>query len=68
MEYFQVMLAEMPSEKGALGKVKQLCAHFTHGLPGGANFRQQVFHSQSVTELTDRINEYFTSVQLQLTA
>ena len=68
MEYFKVMLDEMPSEKGALGKVKQLCAQFTHGLPGGAIFREQVFHSESVAELTDRINRYFSSVELQLTA
>jgi tRNA-dihydrouridine synthase B len=67
-EYFQVMLQEMPSEKGALGKVKQLCAQFTHGLPGGAIFREQVFHSQSVGELTDRINTYFSSVELHMTA
>lgn len=68
MDYFDVMLKEMPSEKGALGKVKQLCAQFTHGLPGGSAFRQQVFHSQSVVELTDKINNYFSAVELQLTA
>jgi tRNA-dihydrouridine synthase B len=67
-DYFQVMLQEMPSEKGALGKVKQLCAQFTHGLPGGAIFREQVFHSQTVAELTDRIDTYFSSVDLQMIA
>jgi tRNA-dihydrouridine synthase len=63
MDYFQVMLAEQPNERRAIGKVKQLCAQFTHGLPGGAIFREQVFHSQSVSELTDRINNYFSQLK-----
>lgn len=68
LDYFQVMLAEMSTEKSAIGKVKQLCGQFTHGLPGGAIFRNEVLHSQSVGELTDRINEYFSRESLQLTA
>ncbi|HNC45062.1 MAG TPA: tRNA-dihydrouridine synthase, partial [Acidobacteriota bacterium] len=58
--YFDVMLKELPSELAAMGKVKQLCGQFTKGLPGGAAFRQQVFHSQSRQELTDKIDFYFT--------
>lgn len=67
-DYFDVMMAEMPNEKAAMGKVKQLCAQFTHGLPGGAQFREQVFHSQSVPELMDRIDTYFSQTCLQMTA
>ncbi len=60
LEYFDLMLAECPTETAAMGKVKQLCAQFTKGLPGGAIFRTQVFHAQTRTELTERIIEYFT--------
>lgn len=66
-DYLQVMLEEMPTEKSALGKVKQLCGHFTRGLPGGATFRNQIFHSLTVDELTARINEYFSAVEPELT-
>jgi len=60
LEYFDLMLAECPTETAAMGKVKQLCAQFTKGLPGGAIFRTQVFHAQTRTELTERITDYFT--------
>lgn len=66
MDYLEVMLVEMGTEKSAIGKVKQLCGQFTRGLPGGAVFRNQVFHSNSVSELVDRINEYFTTVEPEL--
>ncbi|MBI4853344.1 MAG: tRNA dihydrouridine synthase DusB [Acidobacteria bacterium] len=65
IDYLDVMLKEMSTEKAALGKVKQLCGHFTRGLPGGAIFRNQIFHSNTVAELIDRINEYFTMIEPQ---
>lgn len=68
MDYFQVMLAEMSTQKAAMGRVKQLCAHFTHGLPGGSQFRQQIFHSLEVNQLTDIINEYFASLAVGVSA
>jgi nifR3 family TIM-barrel protein len=60
--YFDVMLRELPTETAAMGKVKQLCGQFTKGLPGGAIFRTEVFHSQSRSELTERIYAYFTTM------
>ncbi len=60
LEYFDLMLGECPTETAAMGKVKQLCAQFTKGLPGGAVFRTQVFHAQTRAELTDHIQAYFT--------
>lgn len=60
LKYFGVMLAECATETAAMGKVKQLCAQFTKGLPGGAIFRTQVFHSQAKDELSERIANYFT--------
>jgi tRNA-dihydrouridine synthase B len=68
MDYLAVMLAEMPSEKGAMGRVKQLAAQFTHGLPGGAVFREQIFHSQTLPEMTAILDDYFGTVALKTTA
>jgi hypothetical protein len=55
------MRDEMP-EKGLTGKLKQMCGYFTHGLAGGARLRERVFHSQTIQEIYDQIDEYFESM------
>jgi nifR3 family TIM-barrel protein len=62
LEYFELLRADMP-ELPAIGRMKQLAGQFTKGLPGGARFRQVIYHSHSVTEVLDRIGEYFETVQ-----
>ena len=37
-------------------------AAFTHGLAGGARLRERVFHSQTIVEIYDQIDEYFASM------
>jgi nifR3 family TIM-barrel protein len=59
--YYELMRDEMP-EKGLTGKLKQMCGYFTHGLPGGARLRERVFHSQTIQEIYDQIDEYFESM------
>jgi hypothetical protein len=49
-------------EFAAIGRMKQLAGQFTRGLAGGALFRQVIYHSHSVTEVLDRIEEYFETV------
>src|SRR5919202_3248720 len=61
IEYFDLLRADMP-EFAAIGRMKQLAGQFTKGLPGGARFRQVIYHSHSVTEVLDRIGEYFETV------
>ncbi|HZT58927.1 MAG TPA: tRNA dihydrouridine synthase DusB [Pyrinomonadaceae bacterium] len=61
IEYFDLLRAGMP-EFAAVGRMKQLAGQFTKGLPGGARFRQVIYHSHSVTEVLDRIGEYFETV------
>ena len=61
LEYFELLRADMP-EFAAVGRMKQLAGQFTKGLAGGARFRQVIYHSQSVTEVLDRIGEYFETV------
>ncbi|MGH9760297.1 MAG: tRNA dihydrouridine synthase DusB, partial [Blastocatellia bacterium] len=59
--YHELLRDEMP-EKALAGKLKQMCGYFTHGLEGGARLRERVFHSQTITEIYDLIDEYFASM------
>ena len=61
LEFFEMCLGEMP-EIVALGKMKQLAGQFTKGLPGGAAFRQTLYHSHSEQEILDNIEAYFTGL------
>jgi tRNA-dihydrouridine synthase B len=61
LEYFEMLREDMP-EIPAIGKMKQLAGQFTRGLPGGALFRTTIYHSHSVTEILDRITEYFEAM------
>jgi tRNA-dihydrouridine synthase B len=60
-EYFEMLRDDMP-ELAAIGKMKQLAGQFTRGLRGGASFRTSIYHSHSVTEILDRITEYFEAM------
>jgi tRNA-dihydrouridine synthase B len=62
LEYFEMLQDDMP-EMAAIGKMKQLAGQFTRGLSGGALFRTTIYHSHSVTEILDRISEYFEAIE-----
>jgi nifR3 family TIM-barrel protein len=59
--YHDLIRDEMP-ERALAGKLKQMCGYFTHGLAGGARLRERVFHSQTIGEIFDKIDEYFASM------
>ncbi len=61
LEYFEMLREDMP-ELAAIGRMKQLAGQFTRGLQGGALFRTAIYHSHSVTEILDRISEYFEAI------
>jgi hypothetical protein len=61
LEYFDMLREDMP-ELPAIGRMKQLAGQFTRGLQGGALFRTALYHSHSVTEILDRISEYFETI------
>jgi nifR3 family TIM-barrel protein len=63
LEYFEMLREDMP-EMAAIGKMKQLAGQFTRGLQGGALFRTTLYHSHSVTEILERISEYFEAIAL----
>lgn len=62
LEFFGMCREEMP-EIVALGKMKQLAGQFTKGLPGGAQFRQTLYHSHSADEILMNISTYFETLQ-----
>jgi len=66
LEFFEMCLDEMP-ELVALGKMKQLAGQFTKGLVGGAQFRQTLYHSHSVSEILENITIYFESLDVSTT-
>ena len=61
LEYFDMLREDMP-QLAAIGRMKQLAGQFTRGLQGGALFRTTLYHSHSVTEILDRISEYFGTI------
>ena len=62
LEYFDMLREDMP-ETPAINRMKQLAGQFTRGLQGGALFRTSLYHSHSVIEILDRIEEYFTAIE-----
>src|SRR5437867_790978 len=62
-EYFDLLREDMP-ETPAINRMKQLAGQFTRGLQGGALFRTSIYHSHSVEEVLNRIEEYFEAIEL----
>jgi nifR3 family TIM-barrel protein len=62
LEYFDMLREDMP-ETPAINRMKQLAGQFTRGLHGGALFRTSMYHSHSVDEILNRIEEYFEAVE-----
>ncbi len=55
--YFQMLLEEeMP---GAEGKMKQFASWFTHGVPGGAALRKEIYEARSGPEILGRVEQFF---------
>ena len=42
-----------------LGKMKQFASWFTHGIPGGATLRRQIFESRSGGAVLDSVEQFF---------
>jgi tRNA-dihydrouridine synthase len=61
-EYFDMLREDMP-ETPAINRMKQLAGQFTRGLQGGALFRTSIYHSHTVEEVLDRIEEYFEAIE-----
>jgi tRNA-dihydrouridine synthase B len=55
--YFQMLIEEELPD--AVGKMKQFASWFTHGVPGGAHLRKEIYESKSAVEILARVEEFF---------
>jgi tRNA-dihydrouridine synthase B len=55
--YFQMLIEEELPD--AVGKMKQFASWFTHGVPGGAHLRKEIYESKSAPEVLSRVESFF---------
>jgi tRNA-dihydrouridine synthase B len=55
--YFQMLIEEELPD--AVGKMKQFASWFTHGVPGGAGLRKEIYESKSAPEILTRVEVFF---------
>jgi tRNA-dihydrouridine synthase B len=55
--YFQMLIEEELPD--AIGKMKQFASWFTHGVPGGAHLRKEIYESKSAPEVLERVENFF---------
>jgi tRNA-dihydrouridine synthase B len=55
--YFQMLIEEELPD--AVGKMKQFASWFTHGVPGGAGLRKEIYESKSAPEILTRVEAFF---------
>ncbi|HEY1658412.1 MAG TPA: tRNA dihydrouridine synthase DusB [Candidatus Sulfotelmatobacter sp.] len=55
--YFEMLIEEELPD--AVGKMKQFASWFTHGVPGGAGLRKEIYESKSDIEVLRRVESFF---------
>ncbi len=55
--YFRMLIEEELPD--AVGKMKQFASWFTHGVPGGAGLRKEIYESKSAPEILSRVEVFF---------
>lgn len=55
--YFQMLIEEELPD--ATGKMKQFASWFTHGVPGGAALRKEIYDSKTAPEILSRVQAFF---------
>jgi nifR3 family TIM-barrel protein len=55
--YFSMLIEEELPD--ATGKMKQFASWFTHGVPGGAALRKEIYESKGAPEILSRVEEFF---------
>jgi tRNA-dihydrouridine synthase B len=55
--YFQMLIEEELPD--ATGKMKQFASWFTHGVPGGAALRKEIYESKTAPEILTRVEAFF---------
>jgi tRNA-dihydrouridine synthase B len=55
--YFRMLIEEELPD--ATGKMKQFASWFTHGVPGGAALRKEIYESKNAPEILTRVEDFF---------
>jgi tRNA-dihydrouridine synthase B len=55
--YFRMLIEEELPD--ATGKMKQFASWFTHGVPGGAALRKEIYESKTAPEILIRVENFF---------
>ena len=55
--YFRMLIEEELPD--ATGKMKQFASWFTHGVPGGAALRKEIYESKTAPEILTRVEAFF---------
>jgi tRNA-dihydrouridine synthase B len=55
--YFRMLIEEELPD--ATGKMKQFASWFTHGVPGGAALRKEIYESKTAPEILTRVENFF---------
>jgi tRNA-dihydrouridine synthase B len=64
--YFRMLIEEELPD--ATGKMKQFASWFTHGVPGGAVLRKEIYESKTAPEILTRVEEFFEQRLAAVTA
>ena len=56
--YYQMLVTE--EVPGAIGKMKQFAAWFTHGVRKGAELRKSIQSARGTREVLDRVDQFFS--------
>jgi tRNA-dihydrouridine synthase B len=64
-ERYQMMrtyysMLEEHGESDAIGKMKQFATYFTHGIRNGSKLRTDVYRSQSITQIFEVVDQFFS--------
>jgi tRNA-dihydrouridine synthase B len=49
------------AQRDAIGKMKQFASWFTHGVPGGAALRREIFEARRGDEVMERVDRFFSA-------
>jgi nifR3 family TIM-barrel protein len=49
------------AQRDAIGRMKQFASWFTHGVPGGAVLRREIFEAKRGAEVMDKVEAFFTA-------
>jgi nifR3 family TIM-barrel protein len=59
MKVYYLMLQEH-GESDAIGKMKQFATYFTHGVRNGSKLRTEIYRSQSIAQILEIVDAFFT--------